>query len=255
MSLINFVLSFAFLFVIYIGTKLFGGEDNTYVNVTGTMAFVAQVVNTMPAFGALGHSNSINETFLTVNQVVDATSAATSAWGVFIGIFGISILRSSNSNLIPSYAVYAGWGGAVLVMVSTLGFDYGVLPEIAGFITLVLGGLVLYPLFIFGLGKAMKQPQQNRGSDTQGRSYMFVRLTLADVKEGEMNNALDYVKNTVMPSYDGISGLLGIAACATNDGRFMAWSTWANEEAKNASIDKFNQALAGAAEMLDGQPK
>ena len=53
---------------------------------------------------------------------------------------------------------------------------------------------------------------------------MFVRLTLADVKEGEMNNALEYVKNTVMPSYDGISGLLGIAACATNDGRFMAWS-------------------------------
>ena len=83
---------------------------------------------------------------------------------------------------------------------------------------------------------------------------MFVRLTLADVKEGEMNNALEYVKNTVMPSYDGISGLLGIAACATNDGRFMAWSTWANEDSKNASIDKFNEALAGAAEMLDGQP-
>ena len=84
---------------------------------------------------------------------------------------------------------------------------------------------------------------------------MFVRLTLADVKEGEMDNALEYVKNTVMPSYDGISGLLGIAACATNDGRFMAWSTWANGEAKEASIDKFNQALAGASEMLDGQPK
>ena len=84
---------------------------------------------------------------------------------------------------------------------------------------------------------------------------MFVRLTLADVKEGEMDNALEYVKNTVMPSYDGISGLLGIAACATNDGKFMAWSTWANEEAKNASIDKFNQALAGAADMLDGQPE
>ena len=29
---------------------------------------------------------------------------------------------------------------------------------------------------------------------------MFVRLTLADVKEGEMDNALEYVKNTVMPS-------------------------------------------------------
>ena len=46
---------------------------------------------------------------------------------------------------------------------------------------------------------------------------MFVRLTLADVNEGQMDNALEYVKNTVIPSYDGISGLLGIAACATND--------------------------------------
>ena len=51
---------------------------------------------------------------------------------------------------------------------------------------------------------------------------MFVRLTLADVKEGEMNNALEYVENTVIPSYDGVPGLLGIAACAANDGRFMA---------------------------------
>ena len=72
---------------------------------------------------------------------------------------------------------------------------------------------------------------------------MFVRLTLADVKEGEIDNTLEYVKNTVIPSYDEVSGLLGIAACATNDGRFMAWSTWANEEAKEASIDKFNKAL------------
>ena len=84
---------------------------------------------------------------------------------------------------------------------------------------------------------------------------MFVRLTLADVKEGEIDNALEYVKNTVMPSYDGIPGLLGLAACATNDGRFMALSTWANEEAKAASLDQFNQALAGAADMLDGQPE
>ena len=47
---------------------------------------------------------------------------------------------------------------------------------------------------------------------------MFVRLTLADVNEGEMDNALEYVKNTVIPSYDGIPGLLGLAACASNDG-------------------------------------
>ena len=40
---------------------------------------------------------------------------------------------------------------------------------------------------------------------------MFLRLTIADVKEGEINNALEYVKNTVIPSYDGLPGLLGLA--------------------------------------------
>ena len=84
---------------------------------------------------------------------------------------------------------------------------------------------------------------------------MFVRLTLADVKEGEMNNVLNYVKNSVIPSYEGLSGLLGIAACSTEDGKFMAWSTWANEGAKEASIESFNQALAGAMDMLDSKPE
>jgi hypothetical protein len=156
LSLVNFVLSFAFLFVIYVATKLFGGEDNTYVSITGTMAFVAQVVNTMPAFGAIGQENSIGETFLTTNQVIDATGASSSAWGVFIGIFGIALLRSSKANLLPAYGVYAGWGGALLIIVSTLGFAYGVLPEIVGFIVLVIGGLVLYPAFVFSLSKAME---------------------------------------------------------------------------------------------------
>jgi len=104
---------------------------------------------------------SIQETFLTTNQVIDATSAATSAWGLFIGIFGLAVLRSTKSNLIPSYGIYAGYGGATLIMVSTLGWAYGLLPQIAGLITLILGGLILYPLFIFALGKAMENAGAN----------------------------------------------------------------------------------------------
>ena len=71
------------------------------------------------------------------------------------------MLRSTKSNLIPSYGIYAGYGGAILVMVSTLGFAYGLLPQIAGLITLILGGLILYPLFIFALGKAMENAGAN----------------------------------------------------------------------------------------------
>ena len=46
---------------------------------------------------------------------------------------------------------------------------------------------------------------------------MFVRLTIADVKEGEINNALEYVKNTVIPSYAGLPGLLQMSFAQTSN--------------------------------------
>ena len=154
LSATGFAVGFAFLFVIFLGTKLFGGEDNPYVNITGSIAFVAQAVNTIPAFAGVAQENDTNA-FLTTNQVLDATSGVNSGWGIMIGIFGLVVIRSTLSKeLIPKYGILAGYGGATLILVSTLGFAYGVLPDALGIVVSVLGGLLLYPLFIFSLGKA-----------------------------------------------------------------------------------------------------
>tara|TARA_B100000925_G_scaffold227037_1_gene175542 strand:+ start:490 stop:1110 length:621 start_codon:yes stop_codon:yes gene_type:complete len=159
LSATGFAVGFAFLFVIFLGTKLFGGEDNPYVNITGSIAFVAQAVNTIPAFAGVAQENDA-DAFLTTNQVLDATSGVNSGWGVMIGIFGLVVIRSSLSKqLIPNYGIFAGYGGATLILVSTLGFAYGVLPEALGIVVSVLGGLLLYPLFIFSLGKAFTNSQ------------------------------------------------------------------------------------------------
>ena len=56
---------------------------------------------------------------------------------------------------------------------------------------------------------------------------MYVRLGLANPKEGMAEDALNYFRDVAIPVYDQVSGLLGAAACINNEGQLMAWTTWA----------------------------
>ena len=42
---------------------------------------------------------------------------------------------------------------------------------------------------------------------------MYVRLGLANPKEGMTEDALNYFRDVAIPVYDQVSGLLGAAAC------------------------------------------
>ena len=45
---------------------------------------------------------------------------------------------------------------------------------------------------------------------------MYVRLGLANPKEGMTEDALNYFRDVAIPVYDQVSGLLGAAACINN---------------------------------------
>ena len=159
LSLSGFALGFSLLFVCYITTKLFGGPENPYVTIAGSIAFVAQVVQTIGSFGQVNAYNN-DDAFLSANEIGNAIGGVSSGWGVTIGIFGLVALRTAKSvELIPSYGRFAGYGGATLILVSTLGFALGVLPDTLGIVVSALGGLLLYPMFIFSLGKAFTNSQ------------------------------------------------------------------------------------------------
>ena len=83
---------------------------------------------------------------------------------------------------------------------------------------------------------------------------MYVRLGLATPKEGMTEDALDYFRDVAIPVYDQVSGLLGTAACINNAGQLMAWTTWANNEAKEAAMSEFQQNLTGLGEFLSEPP-
>ena len=159
LSISGFALGFYLLFVFYITTKLFGGPENPYVTIAGSIAFVAQVVQTIGSFGQVNAYNN-DDAFLSANEIGNAIGGVSSGWGVTIGIFGLVALRTARSvELIPSYGRFAGYGGATLILVSTLGFALGVLPDTLGIVVSALGGLLLYPMFIFSLGKAFTNSQ------------------------------------------------------------------------------------------------
>ena len=83
---------------------------------------------------------------------------------------------------------------------------------------------------------------------------MYVRLGLANPKEGMTEDALNYFRDIAIPVYDQVSGLLGAAACINNAGQLMAWTTWVNNEAKEAAMSEFQQNLAGLADFITEPP-
>lgn len=83
---------------------------------------------------------------------------------------------------------------------------------------------------------------------------MYVRLGLATPKEGKSEEALNYFRDVSIPVYDKVRGLLGAAACINNEGQLMAWTTWANNDAKEAAISEFQENLSGLAEFITEPP-
>ena len=160
LSVLNVVTGFALLFVFALTTKLYGDDNNPYVRITGSIAFVTQCIFVQDAFAGPLNENSDNALF-TTNEILQTTGTNGPVWALFLGIFTLSVLRSSKVNLLPSWGIGAGYGAAILVMVNGVGGAFGLIPDAANLIVLVLGGVILYPAVVWALGVSF----QNSGGE------------------------------------------------------------------------------------------
>jgi hypothetical protein len=114
-SVLNVVTGFALLFVFALTTKLFGDDNNPYVRITGSIAFVTQCIFVQDALaGPLNENNS--DALFTTREILQTTGTNGPVWALFLGIFTLSVLRSSKVNLLPSWGIGAGYGAAILVI-------------------------------------------------------------------------------------------------------------------------------------------
>ncbi len=101
LSVLNVVTGFALLFVFALTTKLYGDDNNPYVRITGSIAFVTQCIFVQDAFAGPLNENSDNALF-TTNELLQTTGTNGPVWALFLGIFTLSVLRSSKVNLLPN---------------------------------------------------------------------------------------------------------------------------------------------------------
>ena len=114
----------------------------------------------MIAFAGPLTSNN-EDAYLTTNEVLTAVGGVGPVWAIFLGIFTISVLRSDKVDLLPGWGIGAGYGAAILVSVQGVGSAFGLIPDAANIIILVLGGVILYPATVWALGVSFENSNSN----------------------------------------------------------------------------------------------
>ena len=75
----------------------------------------------------------------------------------------------------------------------------------------------------------------------------------AEYQEGKLEEATDWVQNTVYAGYEGTPGLMG-ALAADVGGSVVTMSTWENQESLDASQEKFQEIMADAMQYVKNPP-
>ena len=114
--------------------------------------FAVIAINMVNSFNATGYSN--DKPFHSRSN----TDCKILMHGVNI-LAGIAVLcvLSANNGQLPTYGVYAGWGGSILILVFSFGSIFGLLPQGAFIVIALLGGVILFPAFIFSFSSAFSK--------------------------------------------------------------------------------------------------
>ena len=73
---------------------------------------------------------------------------------IIYGIWALSVINCDEENLLSSWGKKAGQGAAYLIFVVQAGSFFGFIPAGAFVAVFVLGGVVLYPLFVYSISNA-----------------------------------------------------------------------------------------------------
>ena len=70
------------------------------------------------------------------------------------GLWALTVLKANSFGLLPSWGVIAGRGAGWLILVAQATSLFGVLPASVFAPVYVLGGVILWPIFVFGISNA-----------------------------------------------------------------------------------------------------
>ena len=155
-GVVNFASVFAQVAMVIFAIKLFNIDDNPLLKLLSYITIVGVSISVIMSISPAAHAAGgwTGDTF-SPTQVQDMEGAITyGTWFVFPVWVLLVSLKERGGNLLPSWGSMAGIGASVLILVVNLGFLLSLLPESITIGVWILGGVILYPTFAFGVSRA-----------------------------------------------------------------------------------------------------
>ena len=152
-DIVSFIQSFGILFTISLTQKLFG-DNNPYFRIVSAILFVAAVIQLTGSLSSTGNANSVFESVLSTDQVNSVANVGQLVTFILFGIWALCLISADENNLVPSWGRISGQGAAYLVIAVQIGSLFGLIPLSAFVPVFILGGVVLFPVFVFGISVA-----------------------------------------------------------------------------------------------------
>ena len=152
-DIVSFIQSFGILFTISLTQKLFG-DNNPYFRIVSTILFVAAVIQLTGSLSSTGNANSVFESVLSTDQVNSVANVGQLVTFILFGIWALCLISADENNLVPSWGRISGQGAAYLVIAVQIGSLFGLIPLNAFVPVFILGGVILFPVFVYGISVA-----------------------------------------------------------------------------------------------------
>ena len=152
-DIVSFIQSFGILFTISLTQKLFG-DNNPYFRIVSGILFVAAVIQLTGSLSSTGNANSVFESVLSTDQVNSVANVGQLVTFILFGIWALCLISADENNLVPSWGRISGQGAAYLVIAVQIGSLFGLIPLSAFVPVFILGGVILFPVFVFGISVA-----------------------------------------------------------------------------------------------------
>ena len=154
-DIVSFIQSFGILFTISLTQKLFG-DNNPYFRIVSAILFVAAVIQLTGSLSSTGNANSVFESVLSTDQVNSVANVGQLVTFILFGIWALCLISADENNLVPSWGRLSGQGAAYLVILVQIGALFGLVPINAFVPVFILGGVILFPIFVYGINVAFK---------------------------------------------------------------------------------------------------
>ena len=154
-DIVSFIQSFGILFTISLTQKLFG-DNNPYFRIVSAILFVAAVIQLTGSLSSTGNANSVFESVLSTDQVNSVANVGQLVTFILFGIWALCLISADENNLVPSWGRLSGQGAAYLVILVQIGALFGLVPINAFVPVFILGGVILFPIFVYGISIAFK---------------------------------------------------------------------------------------------------